>query len=409
MKVQKWVQSDRVQEVLLLSVVTFFWFSQYVYVPYQAAYLASIGVLPSVVGIVVGAYGFSQFALRLPVGLMADRKGRHKPFILLGVVASGCASLFRIFLPNEIGFLTASLFSGLAAAMWISFMVLFFTYFPKGKLQNASGLIVGANNFGILAGFVTGTLLYQHHGMKLLCELGFAAALPAFLLALCIREQRQEFEPFSVKQLVTVYADRRLIVFSLLALIQQGVQMSTSMSFVTQAAQARGATSLQIGICSIIYILAAVLSSYYAASKSAQKRGARFWIPAILVCLVLYCVLIPNLPSVEWIYVAQILSGLSTGVLFSFCNSEAMQSVPEGKRSTAMGFFQAVYAVGMTTFPVLTGAVTGAFSLRSAFYGLAGVAAVGLTGALLYYRAAGNAKEKGAQSGRSSNQKKLPS
>lgn len=386
MAVHKHFKSDRAQEALLMGIVTIFWFSQYVYVPYQATYLSSIGVLPSIVGVVVGAYGFSQLVLRMPVGLMADRKGKHKPFILLGVLSSGCASLLRIFLPNEFGFLAASLFSGLAAAMWISFMILFYTYFPKEKLQKASGMIVGASNFGILAGFVTGTLLYQQHGMGLLCILSFFATIPAFLLALGIREQEEKFEAPPVKQLIRVYADKRLLVFSLLALVQQGIQMSTSMSFVAQVAQARGASGVQIGICSIIYILAAVLSSYFAASKTAQKRGAAFWIPAILVCLTLYCILIPNLPSVEWIYAAQILSGLSTGILFSFCNSEAMRNIPQEKRSTAMGFFQAVYAVGMTTFPVLTGAVTGAFSIRSAFYGLAGIAVVGLIGALLFYQ-----------------------
>ena len=32
-----------------------------------------------------------------------------------------------------------------------------------------------------------------------------------------------------------------------------------------------------------------------------------------------------------------------------------MSEVPAEKKSTAMGFFQAVYAVGMSVFPVLTG------------------------------------------------------
>ena len=47
----------------------------------------------------------------------------------------------------------------------------------------------------------------------------------------------------------------------------------------------------------------------------------------------------------------QVLPGMATGILFSYATSEAMQGVPGEQRSTAMGFFQAVYAVGMTTFP----------------------------------------------------------
>lgn len=382
------------QTFLLLTIVSVFWFSQYVYMPYQATYLSSAGISSSWVGIVIGAYGFSQLVLRMPVGLMADRRGRHKPFIMLGIISAGTASLIRIISPGGWGFLIANLLSGLASAMWISFMVLFFSYFHKEKMQKASGMVVAANNFGILLGFVTATLLHEYFGMRLLCILSAAASVPAFILAMLIREPDIEFDSLPVRDLISVYSDKRLLVFSLLALIQQGVQLSTSMSFTTQIALSRGAESWQIGLCSIIYILTAVISSYFAASGTAQKRGARFWIPVIMICLAAYCILIPNLPSVEWIYLAQVLSGFSTGILFSFFASEAMKNIPKEKRSTAMGFFQAVYAVGMTTFPMLTGAVTQASDIRTAFYSLAGIIAVGFAGAVFFYRTGRGVSER---------------
>lgn len=67
-------------------------FAQYVYIPYQTTYLTGIGVSGNVVGTIVGAYGISQLLLRLPVGICADRIGRHKAFIMLGALASGSAS-----------------------------------------------------------------------------------------------------------------------------------------------------------------------------------------------------------------------------------------------------------------------------------------------------------------------------
>lgn len=378
-------RSNQQQKRILLTVITVFWFSQYIYIPYQATYLTSIGVVPSLIGLIVGAYGFSQLVLRMPVGLMADRKARHKPFILLGILLAGTASLFRILLPNEWGYLIGSILSGCASAMWISFMILFFSYYEKEQLQQASGLAVGANNFGILIGFLAGTLLHEKYGMQLLCALSFLLAIPAFFLSFFLKEADTGEDALPVKELVQVYFNKRLIVFSLLALIQQGVQLSTSMSFTTKIAQSRGASSVQIGVCSIIYILTAVISSYFTASKAAQKAGARIWIPVILLCLAAYCILLPNLPTVEWIYAAQILSGLSTGILFSFCTSEAMKDIPKAKSSTAMGFYQAVYAIGMTTFPMITGAVTGQFNIRTAYYVLAGITVVGLAGAIRFY------------------------
>lgn len=373
------------QRKILLIIVIFFWFAQYVFMPFQTTYLYSSGITAAAVGIIVGIYGFAQLIFRMPIGLIADKIDIHKFFIIIGILSAGIASLFRIFFPPDLGFLIGNIFSGFASAMWISFMVLYFSYFEKEEHQKASSFIVGANNFGILLGFIACTLLYERFGMKLMCYLSIAAALIAFLLSLFIRGEKRNTAALPVKELVKVYADRRLIVFSILALIQQGIQISTSMTFTTQIAKLRGANNIQIGLCSIVYILTAVLSSYFAAGKTAKRIGSRFWIPAILICLALYCVLIPNLPSAEWICIAQILSGISTGILFSYCTSEAMQDIPEQKSSTAMGFYQAIYAIGMTTFPILTGKIANTFTIGVAFYILSGISIVGVVISLLFY------------------------
>ncbi len=377
---------DAFQKNILWIIVVFFWYAQYVYIPYQTVYLYAAGVAANFIGIIVGVYGLAQLVFRMPVGLIADKINLHKTFILLGVLAAGAASLFRVCLPAGPGFLAGNLLSGFASAMWISFMVLYFSYFTKENRQKASGLIVAANNIGILLGFVTSTVLYGRFGMRLLCGLSVAAAAVAFLLSCFIREPATPKKAPSVRDLVRVCADRRLIVFSILALIQQGIQLSTSMSFTAQVAKQKGADNVQIGLCSIIYILTAVLSSYFAATESARHCGTRFWIPAILICLAAYCVLVPNLPSVEWICAAQVLSGLSTGILFSYCTSEAMVNVPKQKASTAMGFYQAVYAVGMTVFPALTGKIANVSSIGAAFYVLSGIALSGVVLSLLFYR-----------------------
>ena len=59
-----------------------------------------------------------------------------------------------------------NILSGFASAMWISFMVLYASYFTCENLQRAMGLIMAANNIGVLGGFVLSTLSYNHLGMK---------------------------------------------------------------------------------------------------------------------------------------------------------------------------------------------------------------------------------------------------
>lgn len=374
------------QQGLLLAIVGMYWFSQYVYMPYQTPYLLSIGAAASLAGIVVGAYGFTQLLLRLPVGLLADRRGKHKTFILLGAVSVGAASLLRTLFPNEIGFLCANLLAGMASAMWISFMVLYSGYFRAEEMQKAMGRIITVNNLGILFGFLAGTLLYDRMGMQFLCILSCAVSIPAVALALLIREPSPNLPRLPIHELVRVCLDKKLLLFSLFALVQQGVLMSTCMSFTTEIAKQRGASGWEIGLCSIVYIAAAVATSYFSSSNTAAKLGGRGWIPLIFGGLVLYCILIPLVPNVWWIYPVQVLAGASTGILFPFCTSEAMQNVPPEKKSTAMGFFQAVYAIGMTFFPIFTGALAQSFGLSVAFYFLTLLAATGVAVSLIYYR-----------------------
>lgn len=356
------------QKNLILLITVLFWFAQYVYVPFQTPYLLTMQVSSSMIGAIIGIYGFSQMALRMPVGIMADKNGRHKLFIIVGVASSALASIFRILMPADIGFFIGNVLSGLASAMWISFMVLYASYFSAKEMQKAMGLIIAGNNLGILSGFVVSTLLYNSFGMNLLCALSVGSGIPAILLALFIKEQPANETSPKVRSLIKVYGDTRLIFFSIIILVQQGVLMATCMSFTAQVAHEINSSDFQIGMLSIVYIITAVLASYFAASSFAQKRGAKFWLPVILIALAIYCFAVPNITSPNLLIAVQILAGLSTGIIFSFCASEAMKNVPPEKRSTAMGYFQAIYAIGMTAFPVGAGIIAQNSSLTTAFY-----------------------------------------
>lgn len=374
------------QKNLILVITVLFWFAQYVYVPFQTPYLLTMQVSSSMIGLIIGVYGFSQMALRMPIGIMADKNGRHKLFIIIGVASSALASIFRIVLAPDIGFFIGNILSGLASAMWISFMVLFASYFSAQQMQKAMGLIIAGNNLGILSGFVVSTLLYNSFGMNFLCALSVASGIPAILLSLLINEQNRDKTSLPVKSLIKVYMDKRLIFFSILILVQQGVLMATCMSFTAQIAHEINASDIQIGMLSIVYIISAVLASYFAASNFVQRSGAKFWLPVILLVLAIYCFAVPNITSPNLLIDIQILAGLSTGIVFSFCASEAMKNVPAAKRSTAMGYFQAIYAIGMTAFPIVAGIIAQNSGLSVAFYIEGIITVVATVATLAFYK-----------------------
>lgn len=386
------------QQGLLLVIVALFWFSQYIYIPQQTPYLTLAGLNTGFIGIIVGAYGISQMLLRLPVGVMADLAGKHKRFICLGSLSTGVACCLRILLPAAPGFLIGNLCSGLASAMWISFIVYYTGFSSAEEQQKATSQIILANNLGMLAGFVASTLLYEKWGMFTLCRLGICAGVIGLMLGLLgIKEEKVLPDDISattvtanstvtVSALLGICKNHKLIVFSLLAIIQQGIQMSTTMSFTTQILKDLGAAAAVIGLASIIYMVSAVCSSWFGGSAVCQNQGPRFWIPVVFLMVALYCILVPTVNSVSVIMCLQILPGFSTGVLYSYLTSEAMTEVPAYQKSTAMGFYQAVYALGMTVLPILAGYIAEHVHMTVAYYVLAILAVVGSVGGYLYYK-----------------------
>lgn len=375
------------QEAYFLAMVSLFWFAQYVYIPYQTTYLNLLGVGSTFTGMVVGAYGISQMLLRFPVGLCADSAGRHKAFLMAGTFAAGLASVFRIFWCNGTGFLVANLFSGLGSSVWISFMVFYTNHFSAGEQQTATSRIVLFNNFGMLLGFLCSALTYKRVGMTGICFFSACAGLLAFLLSARIAEPARPNGAQPVRELLSVCKSRRLWLFSFLALIQQGIQLTTAMSFTNQILKGLGASDGLIGISSIIYMVSAVAFAAFASSSACSRKGPRFWIPVVFAVVALYCVLVPAARSISMVLVLQIMPGMSTGILFSFAASEAMKGIPVSRKSTAMGLFQAVYALGMTTFPVFTGALASGATMGAGYLLLAGTACLGGVAAVVYYRA----------------------
>lgn len=283
--------------------------------------------------------------------------------------------------------MAGNLLSGLASAMWISFMVFYTGKFSKENQQRATSRIVMFNNLGMLLGFIASTLCYSRIGMRNLCLLSVAAGGIAFLLAIFLKEEKRNVSGsnMAIIELLQVCRGRRIIVFSIIALIQQGIQLTTAMSFTNQILKDCGASDGLVGISSIIYMVSAVCFSAIASSKFCERQGPKFWIPAVLTLLAVYCILVPSVGSVPAIMALQILPGMAIGILFSYATSEAMRGIPKEKKSTAMGFFQAVYAIGMTTFPMFTGKIASAGGMESGYLLLAGIAAAGIVISKLYY------------------------
>lgn len=369
----------------LFIIMILYWFSLYTYIPFQVPYLYALNVTPSIVGIILGLYGASQMILRFPFGIISDYFGKYKIFIVLGSLLSAVSCIIKIVYPSANGFLVGNILTGVAASTWLMYMVLYYSYFDRNKEHMAASKCLVANVIGMFLGFLFATIFYQKFGMNLMLIAAALAAFAATILALFLKEEKRE-KKNNIKDLILVIKNKRLLFFSVLSIIEQGIHMAASVSFTLNRIKELGGASYLVGIASLLNMFFAIVSAYIASTSFASKRGSKFYVPFSFVLLGLYCVAVILTKNIFVIVASQILSGLSIGMLASYLTSEALIEIDRDKKSSAMGFYQTAYSIGIFIYPIITGKIVEMYSIEMAYIFLTASAVICAFIALLYYK-----------------------
>ena len=375
------------QTARLLLVIVLFWFTQYVYVPYTTPFLLAQKVSADFVGLVVGFYGAIPFFTRLFVGIFSDKIGYYKPMIIVGCASAAVASLIRLYLPTGMGFLIANIISGFSSSMWMCFILFHTKTLTKENLQKGMGYVLAACNGGILLGFFASATLYEHFGMFLMCLLSVSGGTIATIISLSLKEPpNNNINPPKVSELLHVAYNKRLWFFSVIGMIQQGILMGTAMSFSNEVAHSLGASAWQIGIMTMTMKASYTASNLLSSTHTAIKIGPGILMTLSQICMALYCVLMVTVDSVYALIPIQILLGTTGGFVFSWCSAEALSQIESYRRSTALGIFQSMFAIGMTAVPIVAGYLFAqTSSLNSAFFFQALLAIAGALATAIYY------------------------
>ena len=369
----------------LFIIMILYWFSLYTYIPFQVPYLYALNVTPSIVGIILGLYGASQMILRFPFGIISDYFGKYKIFIVLGSLLSTVSCIIKIVYPSANGFLIGNILTGVAASTWLMYMVLYYSYFDRSEEHMAASKCLVANVIGMFLGFLFATVFYQKFGMDLMLIAAALAAFAATILALFLKEEKRD-KKNNIKDLILVIKNKRLLFFSVLSIIEQGIHMAASVSFTLNRIKELGGASYLVGIASLLNMFFAIVSAYIASTSFASKRGSKFYVPFSFVLLGLYCVSVILTKNIFVIVASQILSGLSIGMLASYLTSEALIEIDRDKKSSAMGFYQTAYSIGIFIYPIITGKIVEMYSIEIAYIFLTASAVICAFIALLYYR-----------------------
>lgn len=375
------MKSRKIVIPLFYLVTTLYWFSLYTYVPTLSPYVKSMGASYKLVGIIIGSYGFTQMLLRIPLGILSDKLKMRKPFISAGVFL-GMISSLGMFLFHEPGWvLFFRSMAGAAAATWVTYTVLFSSYFSEEDMPKSIGMINSYCSLGQVLAMLLGGAAAQYFTQFTPFLVGAVGGLAGLFVSFFITEDKQvDRVPLKIKELLSVGKEKELLIPSGLAIISQLLTFGTVFGFTPIAAKAIGATSFELGLLTALSTLPAIFAAAMSGSIFAKKWGEKRTVIYGYLLVALSCLAIPYARSLWVLYITQMIGGFGQGTVFPLLMSASIKSVSEQKRATAMGFFQAIYGIGMFIGPVMVGFLSDSIGL---FYGFWATGLIGLTGAVL--------------------------
>ncbi len=368
---------DRLRSVAFFYVVNFLWWiSLYLYVPILPLYIQTTTTSLGTVGTILSAYSLPQLLFRIPIGILSDRWGRRKPLVAAGIILTSLGAL-SLALAKTPGLLYLARFTtGVGAAFWVVFPIYFAAWFEHEESGRAIGLINFERSLALIVATPGGGFLAEKLG--LVNPFWFAAlfgiiGLPALLMT---RETRTERTPVSWTGFRMVATQPMLVAVSIMAVLLQFATFASIFGFTPIYATGLGATSGDLGIITMINLAASALGSLWAVRVQAGIGDrATVIVNATLVGATMFAT--PFISSVHVLMVVQLAFGFGSGVLGTMLMALGIRGLPRSQQATAMGVFQAVYAIGMMTGPMVSGFVSRGSDLAPVFY-LAGAVSVAL-------------------------------
>lgn len=370
------------RELPVLAAIFFFWFSMYTYPSFFSAYVSDRLLAPEVMtGLIVGAYGFAQMILPIPLGIASDWTRRRKPFVALGFAASllACAGLIaaemlaargRVGTLTHIVALLARGLSGVTAATWVSFSVLYSASYEADEIAPAVSRLMVPQYGSQIVAMLLGAQLAQRVGETAAFALAGAAALAGLLLMRRVPERPPVGERLTLKSFAAVLSDRGLKVGTLLGTLFRLVCWGTVLGFVPNwARDVAGFSVSQLGYLSVMYLLPNTVMARLSGAYLAPRFGFRKVLASGFAIVAAACFLYPRATAFWGLLAVQGLFGVGMGLILPLTLSAAIRNIPDHRRGAAMGVYQAVYGVGMFIGPVAAGWIISA--LPTAVEGMA--------------------------------------
>jgi len=371
-------------DLILFGTATFlFWTALYLYVPILPAHAESMGSSLVMVGAVISSYAIAQLLLRMPVGAWADHVGRRKPFVVGGLLFASAGAGIMAVAPDPWSLFAGRAVTGIAAATWVVSSVFFASYFTAERTARGIGIISFVNNGAMVAATSVGGLLADQWNAEVVFAFAAVLGLIGVGFLFPVREQRMVRKTRSLASFRAVALQPDLLRTSFASMLLQFAGFASIFSFTLVYAARIGAGPSDLGLITGSYLGAATVATLVTVYL-VERSGFLFTV-TLGVAIMGGTLLVTPLATTLGVLVAlQLAAGVGRGLSNTALMAMSIRTVAPENRVTAMGVYQAVYAIGMFAGPVVGGVVAGAIGIDSVFY-LSGLLAL-VGGALLYFK-----------------------
>lgn len=354
---------------LFCIVTMFYWFSLYSYVPIFAPYLSQLGISSNMTGIIIGSYGLTQMLLKVPVGIISDKIRKRKLFMIIGICLGFVSAVGLSLTKNvQLIFLFRAL-AGVAAATWVDFTILFSSYYKHEEATKAIGTINFFTFSAQMLAMLLGGWISDRLGWQASFALGAVIGMFGLGGSLFLKDNNESNpKPVSIKESLLIVKDPTVMSVSFLAILSQMLTFATVYGFTPVLADHMGVTKFQLGLLTVCFALPTALASLLIGRRHFIKRfREKQVVIGGFILMGIFTLLTPFMTSIWQLMAAQSIVGLGRGFSFPVLMGLSIKDISNDKRSTAMGFFQAVYGLGMFAGPVLMGIIGELVTLRQGF------------------------------------------
>ena len=369
-------QSPKRYIVTVAAATYFFWISLYLYVPILPLHAQGLGANLQMVGIVIASYAIGQILFRIPIGVGSDIIGR-KPFAVLALVLSALGAIWLALSPDPWSLFAARTLTGVAAAGWVAISVLFASHYPAGNTTRAMAVIMSVNTLSLVTATFVGGLIAEYLGNNSTfygaAGIGFAGAL---LLLTAPEPRIVSATRYSFSTLLGILKTPLLLRVSAIAITLQFVTFGVNFGFLPIHAENLGASKSEIGYITTAGLLAAVAGTAVSAWVS-NRWGPTIAVIVAAVATLISLVIMTITADLVTLGGLQTLNGFGRGMMNTVLISMALASAPVAVRATAMGSYQALYAIGMLLGPAASGPIAAAFGIEMVFWAAAAATVLG--------------------------------